>query len=185
GLSGPAVATYTAALICDTSVPAWHEGYREMPFLFAGSAAAAAGGLGLLAAPASEAGPARRTALLGAVVECAALRLMRRRLAGALAPVAEPLASGAGGRLLRLGEALTLAGAVAGVVSGAMATRSGRLSHPGRVAAVAAGAALLAGSACTRFGIFQAGMASARDPKYTVEPQRKRLATAEVERDLR
>jgi len=27
----------------------------------------------------------------------------------------------------------------------------------------------------TRFGIFQAGMASADDPKYTVEPQRARL----------
>jgi hypothetical protein len=36
--------------------------------------------------------------------------------------------------------------------------------------------ALLAGSACTRFGIFEAGQASARDPKYTVVPQRERLA---------
>ena len=48
GLLGPAIATYTAALICDTAVPAWHEGYREMPFVFVGSAASAAGGLGLL-----------------------------------------------------------------------------------------------------------------------------------------
>ena len=30
------VATYTAALICDTAVPAWHEGHREMPYVFAG-----------------------------------------------------------------------------------------------------------------------------------------------------
>jgi hypothetical protein len=34
---------------------------------------------------------------------------------------------------------------------------------------------LLAGSALTRFGLFAAGMASARDPRYTVEPQRERL----------
>jgi hypothetical protein len=27
----------------------------------------------------------------------------------------------------------------------------------------------------TRFGIFEAGLASARDPKYTVVPQRERL----------
>jgi hypothetical protein len=27
----------------------------------------------------------------------------------------------------------------------------------------------------TRFGIFEAGLASAKDPKYTVVPQRKRL----------
>jgi formate-dependent nitrite reductase membrane component NrfD len=48
---GPAVSTYTAALISNTAVPAWHEAYRELPFLFAGSAAAAGGGLALVAAP--------------------------------------------------------------------------------------------------------------------------------------
>jgi len=36
------------------------------------------------------------------------------------------------------------------------------------------GAALLAGSAGTRFAIFEAGQASARDPRYTVIPQRER-----------
>jgi hypothetical protein len=35
--------------------------------------------------------------------------------------------------------------------------------------------ALLAGSACTRFGVFEAGPASVHDPKYTVVPQRERL----------
>jgi hypothetical protein len=35
--------------------------------------------------------------------------------------------------------------------------------------------ALLAGSACLRFGVFDAGQASARDPRYTVVPQRERL----------
>ncbi|WP_443055405.1 hypothetical protein [Streptomyces sp. NBC_00704] len=34
--------------------------------------------------------------------------------------------------------------------------------------------ALLAGFACTRFGVFAAGVASAEDPTYTVEPQRRR-----------
>ena len=28
---------------------------------------------------------------------------------------------------------------------------------------------------CTRFGIFQAGLQSADDPKYTLQPQRERL----------
>jgi len=37
------------------------------------------------------------------------------------------------------------------------------------------GAALLAGSVCTRFAIFEAGQASARDPRYTVIPQRERV----------
>ena len=40
---------------------------------------------------------------------------------------------------------------------------------------MASGLALLAGSACTRFGVFAAGVASAEDPKYTVVPQRERL----------
>ncbi|WP_245647264.1 NrfD/PsrC family molybdoenzyme membrane anchor subunit, partial [Microtetraspora niveoalba] len=71
GLAGAAVATYTAALIADTAVPVWHEAYRELPLMFAGSAAAAAGGLGMLAAPPSEAGPARRAAAVGAAVEYA------------------------------------------------------------------------------------------------------------------
>ncbi|MGP3916165.1 NrfD/PsrC family molybdoenzyme membrane anchor subunit [Nonomuraea sp. 10N515B] len=167
GLAGPAVATYTAALICDTAVPVWHEGYREMPFLFAGSAAAAAGGLGMLAAPLAEAGPARRVALLGAAAGCAAALRMERRLG----PQAVPLKRS---RLLRAGEALTLAGALAGIAFG----------RRSRIAAVAAGAALLAGSACTRFGIFHAGTESANDPTYTVQPQRKRLAKARAERDL-
>ena len=47
-------------------------------------------------------------------------------------------------------------------------------------AAAVSGAALLAGSALTRFGVFAAGMASARDPKYTVEPQRERLERAQA-----
>ncbi|MGW4798675.1 NrfD/PsrC family molybdoenzyme membrane anchor subunit [Nonomuraea sp. NPDC004297] len=166
-LTGPAVATYTAALICDTAVPVWHEGYREMPFLFAGSAVAAAGGLGLLAAPLSEAAPARRAALLGTAVECVAAARMERRLG----PLAEPLRRS---RLLRLGEALSLAGALTGATVG----------RRSRIAAVAAGAALLAGSACTRFGIFQAGMESAGDPRHTVQPQRRRLAKARAERGL-
>jgi hypothetical protein len=59
---------------------------------------------------------------------------------------------------------LTAAGAAAAV----FARRS-------RTAAAASGLALLAGSACTRFGIFEAGQASARDPKYTITPQRDRM----------
>jgi hypothetical protein len=39
-----------------------------------------------------------------------------------------------------------------------------------------AGATYLAASALTRFGVFQAGLESARDPKYTVVPQRERLS---------
>ena len=49
------------------------------------------------------------------------------------------------------------------------------LGSRSRVTARLAGAALLAASALTRFGVFEAGRASARDPKYTVGPQRERV----------
>jgi hypothetical protein len=44
------------------------------------------------------------------------------------------------------------------------------------VVSAVAGSALVVGSALTRFGIFHAGVASTMDPKYTVVPQRQRLA---------
>ena len=49
-----------------------------------------------------------------------------------------------------------------------------RAARPVRAAA-AAGLAPLAGSALQRFGTFEAGVASTKDPKYVVVPQRERL----------
>jgi DMSO reductase anchor subunit len=159
GLLGPGVATYTAALICDTSVPGWHAGYREMPYVFAGSAAGAAAGLGLLTLPPAAARPARTLATLGASAELVAKRLLLRRLGD----LAEPYESGTPGRLLRAAELLT-AGGLAGAVLGGRS----------RAVSALAGASLLAASAMTRFGVFEAGMVTARDPKYTIVPQRRR-----------
>ncbi|MGB6244574.1 MAG: nitrite reductase, partial [Gordonia sp. (in: high G+C Gram-positive bacteria)] len=51
----------------------------------------------------------------------------------------------------------------------------GRL-HRRRALAALSGAALVAASACTRFGVFHAGIESAHDPRYTIEPQKRRLA---------
>jgi len=158
-LLGPAIATYTAALICDTSVPGWHEGYREMPYLFAGSASGAAAGLGLLALPPAAAAPARTLAMLGAPAELVAKHLLLRRLG----EIAEPYETGRPGQMLRAAELLTVAG-LAGAV----------LGRRNRAVSALAGASLLAASALTRFGVFEAGMATARDPKYTVVPQRRR-----------
>jgi hypothetical protein len=158
---GPAVAAYTAPLVANTAVPTWHEGHRELPFVFVGSAATAAGGLGMLTAPVAEAGPARRAALLGGALELAAVKKMERGMGLA----GEPLRTGKAGTLMRTAEVLTVTGAVLG----------GILGRKSRVAAVLGGVAALAASACTRFGIFHAGVASAEDPKYTVVPQRQRL----------
>jgi hypothetical protein len=159
-LLGPAVAAYTGVLISDTAVPAWHDGYREMPFVFAGSAATAAAGLGLLAAPPDQNAPARNLGLFGACLELAASHRMMSRIG----MVAEPYHQGRGGAYMKAGEALTVLGAVGSLASGR-----------NRVAGAISGAALLAASAATRWGIFHAGLASADDPKYTVIPQRERL----------
>ncbi|MFD7436376.1 NrfD/PsrC family molybdoenzyme membrane anchor subunit [Streptomyces sp. NPDC059861] len=164
---GPAVATYTAVLLSDTAVPSWHEGHREMPFVFAGSAATAAAGLALVCAPFRETGPARRLAVLGAGLELGAFRLMKRRMGLA----AEPYEQGKQHWQLRAAEVLTAGGAALA----AYADSRGRASGRARLPAMVAGAALLAGSAALRSGVFHAGVASAEDPKYTVVPQRERL----------
>jgi Polysulphide reductase, NrfD len=163
-LLGPGVASYTAVLLTNTAVPAWHEARAAMPFLFVSSAASAAAGLGLITAASREAGPVCRLAVAGAAGELVAEELMLRGL--------DPLVrrgydQGRARALLAASKVLAVAGAAgaaAGAVSGSRAIR------------VAAGAALLAASACTRFGVFHAGMASADDPEATVGPQRARLA---------
>jgi formate-dependent nitrite reductase membrane component NrfD len=158
---GPAVASYTSVLLADTATPSWHEGWRELPFVFVGSAALASGGYGMIAAPTDEGGPARAFALGGVALELAA----EHRMEQSMGLVAEPLHEGKAGAFMKASKALSAAGAVGTLFAG----RSRRV-------AIASGAALLASSVCTRFGVFHAGQQSARDPKYTVVPQRERLA---------
>lgn len=160
GLTAPPVAAYTAVLLADTATPSWHEAYRELPFVFVGSAAAAAGGLGIMTTPLKESGPARRMAVGGAALEL----LAARRMEESMGIAAEPLRQGRAGRLMKASTALNAAGVIGSVVS----ARS-------RLLSAVSGAALVAASVCTRFGIFEAGQASARDPRYTVVPQRERV----------
>jgi hypothetical protein len=160
---GPGLATYTAALLANTAVPIWHEGHRELPFVFGGSGAAAAGGVAMLLAPAAQHGPAARMALAGGTVELAASEVMDRRLG----MLAEPYQQGRPALLMRTAKALTLAGHGLNVL-GSLADRP--------LLRRLAGAAYTAGSVSLRFAIFEGGKASANDPKYTVVPQKQRLA---------
>jgi formate-dependent nitrite reductase membrane component NrfD len=158
--TAPGVASYTAVLLSHTAVPAWHEAHPYLPFVFTGSAAASGGGLGMLLAPVSESGPARRMAIAGAGMEVAASRLMEKRLGLS----AEAYTTGKAHRLRKWSEMLTVGGAVGAVVGGR-----------NRPVLAVSGLALLAGSALQRFGVFEAGVESTRDPKYVVVPQRERL----------
>jgi formate-dependent nitrite reductase membrane component NrfD len=157
----PALASYTGVLLSDTATPAWHEAARELPFVFAASAAASAGGLAMIATRVDQAAPARRMAAGGALAALA----MEQRMGRSMGLSAETLHTGKAGRLMAASRALTAAGALGTLVLGGR-TRAG---------AALSGAALVAGSVCTRFAIFESGQESARDPRYTVVPQRERL----------
>jgi formate-dependent nitrite reductase membrane component NrfD len=159
-LAGPLLATYTGVLVADTAVPVWHEGRRELPWIFAASAAASAGAAACIFASPSEAGPARRVAVAGVLAEGALMQLMELRLG----EIGEVYHQGTSGKLCWAAKGLAGTGA-------ALLALRGRKS---RTAAVLGGALVCAGEMCLRWAVFKAGFQSAADPKYTVEPQRRR-----------
>ena len=162
-LGGP-MTTYTAVLISNTAVPAWHEAHQDLPIVFAGSAVAAGGALGLVGSGVDENVPAARLAVAGAAVELVASEVMERKLG----ELGARYTTGRAGRWRQASRLLTATGAV-----GAL------LGRRRRAVAVASGLAVLAGSLATRFAVFHAGLASAADPADTVVPQRQRLAERE------
>lgn len=172
-LLGPPLASYTAVLLADTAVPAWHEARAELPIMFVGSAAAAGSGAGLIISGMSSGAlwenlPVARLAAVGAAVDLAASRMLTQRLDRLAGGIADAYRTGKAGRWNRLAHALTAAGGIGALV--------GRRSRAG---SVAAGAALAAGSLATRFAVFEAGMQSADNPQHVVAPQRERLAHGE------
>jgi hypothetical protein len=148
GALGMPLATYASALLANTSIPAWHEARRELPFVFAGSSAATAGALGSLLTTGWEGIPARRLAVGGALAEVAASEAMQRGLGEAGRPYRE----GRAGQFLRASAGCTLAGAAA------LEAGSGR----SRAASVAGSALVLAGGLLQRVGVWSAGRESAR-----------------------
>ena len=155
GVAGLPLSVYTAVLLGDTANPAWHEGRRDLPFLFAAGAAASAGAAGVLTTPPEHAGPARRAMLIGTVGSQVAETVMERRIGG----VARAYATGEAGRYRRMARILDGAGL-------ALSLARGR-----RVRRLGAGL-LLAGAAASRFAVFKAGFQAAEDPRYLLETQR-------------
>ena len=157
---GPPLSTYTGTLLANTAVPVWHEARDELPWLFGASASASAGAAAAMFTPVRSAGPARRLAVLAGAAELALTEVMKRRLGF----VGEVYEKEEAGRYGHISKACTAAGA-------ALLATAGRRS---RVAAVGGGALMLAGSLALRWSVFRAGFQSARDPRYTVVPQRER-----------
>jgi hypothetical protein len=159
---GLPLATYTGALVANTSVPVWHEARAELPLLFAAGAAASAGAAATATLEPKHARPARRLAIGGALAEVAVVQAMEKRLG----KLAEPYHQGPAGILSKAATALTVGG-------GAVLAVAGRR----REGAMAGGGLVLAGALAERWSVFRAGFQSARDPSYTVGPQRERIRT--------
>ena len=157
----PPLAAYTAVLLADTATPLWHQSYRELPFIFVSSGLAAGCGLSLVTTPSAETGPVRALVALAAGADLVADQLLERRLG----EEGQPLKEGVAHRYHRAARLLTAGGGLGALVAG----RS-------RVLGALSGAALMAGSYCTRMAVYEAGQASAADPIYTVRPQRRRAA---------
>ena len=158
---GPPLATYTGVLVADTAVPVWHEGRHELPWLFGASAVASAGAAACVFLEPADAGPARRLAVAGVAAEGVAMHAMELRLG----EVGEVYHRGTAGKLAWAAKGL------AGTGAALLARRGGR----SRKAAALGGALICAGELCVRWSVFKAGFQSARDPKYTVGPQRERV----------
>ena len=160
-LAGLPLSTYTAALVANTAVPAWHESRRMLPFVFAAGAGLSAGAAAAVATPPRHGAVARRLALAGAVAEMATKELMEHRLGDQGGPYHEGMAK----RFGDLSRGCLLAGS-------ALLLRRGGSSRP---AAIAGGALLLGGALSARWSVFKAGIGSVADPRYVVAPQRERV----------
>src|SRR5207244_409545 len=160
-VTGPPLTTYTGTLLADTAIPVWHEARHELPWLFGASASSTAGAATALFLRPDEAGPARRLAVAAAAAELTCMELMQHRLGF----VGEVYKKEAAGTLGRISKVCTAAGAAL------LASRAKR----SRAALVGGSALLLAGGLTLRWSVFRAGFQSARDPRYTVVPQRERL----------
>ena len=160
---GPPLATYTGALIANTAIPVWSEARDELPWLFGASAAASAGRRRCdLHADRVPPGPARRAAVAGVALELGLMQAMEKRL-------------GFVGEVYKQGEAGRYGEHLEGL-HGRRRRRCSRWRGGGAARPRSAGGALvLAGELALRWSVFKAGFQSARDPRYTVLPQKERL----------
>jgi hypothetical protein len=164
-LLGLPLSTYTAALIANTAVPAWHQTHRQLPFLFGAGAALSAGAASVIATSPGEAAPARRLALGAAAAELAAGALIEK----AAGDHERAYKTGIAGKLAKSSRASVAAGAFL------LALRGSR----SRGAAAGAGTLMLAGALAARWHVFKAGVQSASDPAAVIGPQRAAIERGE------
>jgi formate-dependent nitrite reductase membrane component NrfD len=161
GLLGMPLAGYTAVLLSNSAVPAWKEARKSLPFLFVFSAINAAASLfELMSLDDGEARVVQRFGTAGRAAELLSGVLVEREIAGN-ERTSQAYEQGLAGSLWRGGE-------VFGVVSLILGMLPGRT----RLKRFATGLTGSAAAAATKFAVFYAGKATARDPRATFETQR-------------
>ena len=167
GLGVPLVG-YTAVLLGATAVPAWQEARTSLPVVFAGSAvASAASVLDLVPMGPAERRVVEGFGMAGRALDLAGSLALGREVAG-VEEVGRPYRQGLSGALWKAGEAAVAASLVLTLLG---RRRRGRRGTPGW-ARVAAGLTGTVGTVLTRVAVFEAGRASARDPRATFRLQR-------------
>jgi formate-dependent nitrite reductase membrane component NrfD len=176
GLLGLPLVGYTGVLIANTAVPVWQGTRNTLPILFAFSGAVSAGAVLQLwpGARGAGAGAVYRFGRLAKVAELVVSFALDREAASHAPRVARPLHRGASGTMLRAARGLVAASLAVDLLPRPRRLRRG----PGLLEALSGGLAL-AGTILLRFGIVQAGRASARDPHASFEMQRRGRGGAE------
>lgn len=163
GVLGLPMSTYTAVLVSNSSTPVWRAMHTSLPWLFAASAVTGATALlDLMDLNEAEERAVTRLGVAAKAAELAAATAVERE-ASTVGRVGAPLHDGLSGALWKAAKAATAASLAISLMPGR--TRWKR---------TAAGALATSGAVATRFAIWRAGVASARDPRATFEQQRAR-----------
>jgi formate-dependent nitrite reductase membrane component NrfD len=169
GVVGLPLAGYTAVLVSTTAVPVWNETRRSLPTLFVASAVTGAASLlQLLDLNSRGHSIARRFAVTGAVADLAA-GMSVERAAARVEGMGTSLHEGLAGSLFRAAKTLTAGSLAINVLPGRARWKRSL-----------AGILGMLGSIATKFAVFYAGQASARDPRASFRQQRSGHGAAEV-----
>jgi hypothetical protein len=169
GVMGLPMSSYTSVLVTNSAIPVWQAMGRTLPAAFAASAATSATSLlDLMHLEPQEEAAVSRLGTAAKIAELLAATAVDKE-ASSVERVGKPLQEGMSGSLWKASKACTAASLAIGVL-------------PGRRRWKRATAGLLgtAGAVAMRFAIWQAGYASARDPRATFEQQRAGKGGASV-----
>jgi len=151
--------------------PVWQP---EIPwYFFTGGLAGASGVLSLVARLSGNETLARRSLYVGAAADLVSPALL-------VSDLGRPERFLNMFRVFKVTSPMSVGSWILGVSGGASTTAAlleatGKLK-PIEYAAELVSALVLAGEAALRWSVFKAGFQSARDPKYTVDPQRERVS---------